>query len=220
MKLNTWSEVLKFTDKNLRISPTYLSEVGTGKYPCEAFSLGQLASKAWLIRCINQYVNPLQANVTVAILGSWIGVLVEFLHQSFLIDRIYGIDLDEFSIKLSEELNKKHVNNSWKYKGVVADVLTLSTNNMEFLTDNELINVKPEWIINASCEHMGSQWFNTADSDQLIKLQTNNYHRWHEHTNTVDSITDMQDKYPLSNTLYAGELDMPLYTRYMQIGYK
>jgi hypothetical protein len=31
---------------------------------------------------------------------------------------------------------------------------------------------------------------------------------------------EMQQKYPLSNTLYCGEMITPAYTRYMQIGYK
>ena len=63
---------------------------------------------------------------------------------------------------------------SWKYKGVVHDVDLLDCSEMEFQTSGELINVKPDWIINTSCEHMSTLWYDSVDSDQLIIMQTNN----------------------------------------------
>ena len=91
---------------------------------------------------------------------------------------------------------------------------------MEFQTSGELINVKPNWIINTSCEHMSTLWYDSVDRDQLIIMQTNDSEEFEGHINICKSVDDMMNKYPLSNTLYVGELITPAYTRYMQIGYK
>ena len=40
------------------------------------------------------------------------------------------------------------------------------------------------------------------------------------HINICETVGVMQKKYPLSKTLYVGELITPAYTRLMQIGYK
>ena len=95
-----------------------------------------------------------------------------------------------------------------------------TTNQMEFTTSGELINVKPNWIINTSCEHMDSSWFETADSSQLIIMQTNNSPDFEGHINTCESVEEMKEKYPLDKILYIGELSTPAYTRFMQIGFK
>ena len=72
------------------------------------------------------------AKPTIAILGSWIGALVESLHKSIPIERIYGIDTDAEAIEKSEKLNRQFVQDSWKYKGVVHDVDLLDCGEMEF----------------------------------------------------------------------------------------
>jgi hypothetical protein len=51
-------------------------------------------------------------------------------------------------------------------------------------------------------------------------MQTNDSEEFEGHINTCNSTGEMQDKYPLSQTFYVGELVTPAYTRYMQIGYK
>ena len=91
---------------------------------------------------------------------------------------------------------------------------------MEFETSGELINVKPDWVINTSCEHMGDQWFHSADSEQLIIMQSNNAPNFEGHINTCIDIENFKAKYPMSRTHFVGELITPAYTRYMQIGYK
>jgi hypothetical protein len=51
-------------------------------------------------------------------------------------------------------------------------------------------------------------------------MQTNNSEEFEGHINPCSSILQMQEMYPLSETLYVGELITPAYSRYMQIGYK
>ena len=110
--------------------------------------------------------------------------------------------------------------NSWKFKGVVADVSMMQTCDMEFETGAELILCKPDWVINTSCEHMDNSWFETADSKQLIIMQSNNSPEFEGHINTCEDLEDFKTKYPLRKNLFAGELQTPAYTRFMQIGYK
>jgi hypothetical protein len=217
-KLNDWDEVDQYIDKTLSIPASYFCKSNDAKYPRLAFTAGQIASKAWLLKELYPILTHPVKNC--AIIGSWIGTLVPLLHRKFIIDRIYGIDCDKQSVDLSEEFNHQYVQDGWKYKGVVMDIQYQFTNWLQFETGGELIQVKPDLVINTSCEHMNTDWFDSADSDQLIVMQTNNYHDWHEHTNTLNSIQEMQNMYKLSKTLYAGSLELPVYTRFMQIGFK
>ena len=220
IQLSTWQEVEHYIDTSvMTIPPSYFEKIVQGNYPRDAFSKGQLASKAWLLGELFN-LTPLKSHATVAILGSWIGSMVEFLHSYSVIDRIYGIDIDPVAIELSEQLNQKHVQNSWAYKGVVADVASLNSSAMQFETGGELIDVKPDWLINTSCEHMDTHWFDTADCEQLIVMQTNDSPQYEGHINTCASEFEMWDKYPLSERMYSGLLKTPAYTRFMQIGYK
>jgi len=222
IKLNSWKEVTEYIDNGFwQPTPSYFEHIVQHNtyYPNHAFSKGQLASKSWLLKELH-HTYPKIPNRTVAILGSWIGALVEPLHKSISIERIYGIDTDAEAIEKSEKLNRQFIQDSWKYKGVVHDVDLLDCSEMEFQTGGELINVKPDWIINTSCEHMSTLWYDSVDSDQLIIMQTNNSEEFEGHINTCESVEEMQLKYPLSETRYVGELITPAYTRYMQIGYK
>jgi hypothetical protein len=224
--LNNWKEVTEYIDKGFwQPTPSYFEHIVQhgNYYPQHAFSKGQLASKSWLLEKLSNvylYDLPLHRDPVVAILGSWIGALVEPLHKNIEIERIYGIDTDAEAIEKSEKLNRQFVQDEWKYKGVVHDVDLLDCGEMEFQTSGELINVKPNWIINTSCEHMSTLWYDSVDSDQLIVMQTNDSEEFEGHINTCNSTGEMQDKYPLSQTFYVGELVTPAYTRYMQIGYK
>lgn len=221
ISLKSWKEVTEYIDNGFwQPTPSYFEHIvqHNNYYPNHAFSKGQLASKSWLLEHL--YYNTEKNYQTVAILGSWIGALVEPLHKHFPLERIYGIDSDADAIEKSEKLNQKFVQNDWKYKGVVHDVDMLDCDNMNFETGGELITVKPDWIINTSCEHMSTLWFDSVDKDQLIVMQTNNSDKFDGHINPCYTQKEMQAKYPLSETLYVGALETPAYTRYMQIGYK
>lgn len=228
IKLDKWADVSRYIDRGFwQPAPTYFEHIVQRNtyYPPHAFSKGQLASKSWLLKELDQVViDPPgivdQPTPTVAILGCWIGTMVWSLHEHFDIERIYGIDKDPVSIEKSETLNQQFVQDNWKYKGVVADVDMLDCGEMQFETGGELIDVKPNWIINTSSEHMSTLWFDSIESDQMVIMQTNNSEEFEGHINPCSSILQMQEMYPLSETLYVGELITPAYSRYMQIGYK
>lgn len=219
--LNDWNAVIEFVDKHISIKPSYFERAVQGNYPKDAFSKGQLASKAWLLSKLDhRIINHLPFDSVVAILGCWIGTMVEPLLDAMLVSRIYGIDVDPDAIVLAEKFNQHLVQDNWRFKGVVADASTLVASNMEFETSGELIRVKPNVIINTSCEHMDTHWFETADSDQLIIMQTNDSDHYDGHINICKDLRDLNAKYPMSRVLYQGQLSIPAYTRFMQIGYK
>ena len=224
IKLSSWKEVTEYIDNGFwQPTPSYFEHIvqHNSYYPNHAFSKGQLASKSWLLEKLHKINWRHQPNSDiVVILGSWIGAMVEPLHKTFNIERIYGIDTDAIAIEKSEKLNQKFVQDKWKYKGVVHNVDLLECDNMQFETSGELINCKPNWIINTSCEHMSTLWYDTVDNDQLIIMQTNNSEEFDGHINPCYTLDEMQEKYPLSKTLFVGALETPAYTRYMQIGYK
>ena len=228
--LSDWQAVEQYADNtDLKFTASYLDLVNSGRFPADAFTLGQLASKGWLLTELRK-VTPHSHPANLAILGCWIGTLVQQLKGQVLsmpewgsehvTSRIYGFDQDPAIVELSEQFNHRLVQAGWQYKGVVADVSMLDCNNMVFETGGELIEVKPDVVINTSCEHMDSDWFYTCDTDQLIVMQTNDSPDYEGHINTCESIADMQAKYPLSNSLYCGALETPAYTRFMQIGYR
>ena len=78
IELNTWKDVEDYIDNGfLRIPPSYFERaVMDSRYPRDAFSKGQLASKSWLLGELYNVV-PLPSNTTVALLGCWIGSIVE-----------------------------------------------------------------------------------------------------------------------------------------------
>ena len=196
IELNDWKAVTNYVEQGFLQVPNWMFEhiVQHGNYyPAHAFSKGQLASKSWLLQQL-YYVNSAPIEPTIAILGSWVGALNPFLQKSFAPERVYGIDMDADAIEKSERLNQQYVQNSWKYKGVVADVSMLDCSSMQFETAGELINIKPDWIINTSCEHMDTGWFDTVDSDQLIIMQTNDSEEFDGHINPCYTASEMQTK--------------------------
>ena len=221
IELRSWDEVVDFIDKNMSIKPSYFERTVQGNYPKDAFSKGQLASKAWLLSKLDYtIVNRLSFDSVIAILGCWVGSIVEPLVEITMASRVYGIDIDPAAIDLAEKFNQHLVQEGWRFKGVVADVSSLTTFDMEFETGGELIKVKPAVVINTSCEHMDNHWFETADPDQLIIMQTNDSDQYDGHINTCKTLSEVKKKYPMREVIYAGELKTPAYTRFMQIGYK
>ena len=212
-----WNSVADWCDDLLALTPSYVDRINSRLYPKDAFTMGQMVSKAWMINMLDSMNLP-RAEV-IAVLGCWIGSAVPHLAQ-FATQRIYGIDCDAESVELSEQFNQRLVQDNWRYKGVVLDIDHQQSNDLQFETGGELIDVKPDWIINTSCEHMSSKWFDTADSDQLIIMQSNNNPQYEGHINICADISELQHKYPLTQCLYVGSVATPAYTRFMQIGYK
>jgi hypothetical protein len=75
-------------------------------------------------------------------------------------------------------------------------------------------------VINTSCEHITQEqyttWLDKRTRDQLLVLQSNNYDI-PEHVRTANSLDEFKEQSHI-DVMWAGELELPLYTRWMIIG--
>ena len=78
-------------------------------------------------------------------------------------------------------------------------------------------------IINTSCEHITQDeydlWLSGMPQNSLFILQSNDY-SIPEHVRTADTLDDFKNQCGLGTILYAGSLELPMYTRFMIIGKK
>lgn len=172
----------------------------------DAFWSGQLRSKEWLIDCLDEYV-PMPMSIDIN--GGWVGVLASMMFQSNIpITTIRSIDIDPHCEHIANEMNRIEYN-----RGVFRAI----TGNM--------VNIRSDAdiVINTSCEHITQDdydiWLSGLRHDALIVVQSNNYDI-PEHIRTAKSLDEFVEQSGLQKILYNGSLELPLYTRYMIIGYK
>lgn len=171
----------------------------------EAFWKGQINSKIWLIKNLQPFINK---SVSIEIHGGWVGVLASLLFQSDIpINKITSLDIDPECEPIAYTMNKLE-----EMKGRFAAI----TSNM---ID---VNTNAEVIINTSCEHITQadyeSWLNNMPKDSILVLQSNNY-MISEHVRIATSLSNFRDQSHI-NILWAGEKELPKYTRYMLIGKK
>lgn len=172
----------------------------------DAFWSGQIKSKEWLIKELEQLnVSP----STIEIHGGWVGVLASLLFQSKVpVQHIVSVDIDPLVKHVAEEMNRLEHS-----EGIFRAETANMTNRYP------VTNI----VINTSFEHITQEeydkWLPNMFEDQLIVLQSNNYDI-PEHVRICQDIDEFKEQAGLSRILYEGELKLPLYTRYMLIGYK
>jgi hypothetical protein len=181
-----------------------------------AFSHGQIQSKLWLCETLEPLL-PERPHVLV--LGTWYSAL-SFMMLTRNQERykmITGVDKDPESVEVSNKLL-----NSWML-GEDAKARTILKDVDKPNSIGSTYNV----IINCSCEHMSSNWFDQVDKYQLLCLQTSNMvtddPTWNI-TNPNPSMKQFKAKYPMSQILFEGEKVFDyghlVYSRYMIIGTK
>ncbi len=172
----------------------------------DAFWSGQLRSKEWLINCLDEHVH---VQSTIDIHGGWVGVLASMIFQSNIpCSYIRSVDIDplcEFTANIMNQIEY----NSGRFKAITADMTNIRS-------DTDI-------VINTSCEHITQDqydlWLTGLRQDAIIVLQSNNYNI-PEHIRIAKSLDEFVEQSELTNILYKGELELPLYTRYMIIGQK
>lgn len=188
----------------------------------------QQISKDWLVENLNNYKHSFRNkvkkdNVSIVLLCSWYGLLAYKLIEKFKIkkiDRIYCVDFDPLSKRISQKLFRKVDNENLK-NGLLTQVRHLERDIKE--VDEKVL--ESEIIINTSCEHLNQQTiYDIIDKTQrgtLIVLQSNNYHKIPEHINTVDNLNEFVSQYQsrLIN-IDMFEKDFLEYKRFMIIGIK
>jgi hypothetical protein len=171
----------------------------------DAFWSGQLKSKEWLITNLRNHVTKF---VTIDIHGGWVGVLASMLFQSDVsIVNIRSIDIDPVCEPIAVNMNKIE-EITGRFRAVTADMCAIRSD--------------ADVIINTSCEHITQDqydlWLSGHPQNSLLVLQSNDYDI-PEHVRTADSINTFKEQCGI-NVIWAGELALPLYKRFMIIGRK
>jgi len=170
----------------------------------DAFWSGQLNSKEWLITNLRKNVKKV---VSIDIHGGWVGVLASMLFQSDIyIKHIRSVDIDPTCESIANMMNKKEE---------IAGMFRAVTSDMcEIRSDADV-------VINTSCEHITQDqyelWVSGMPRNSLLVLQSNNYNI-DEHVRIANSLDEFKEQCQLGSVLYAGELELPLYKRFMIIG--
>lgn len=175
----------------------------------DAFWRGQIQSKEWLIQEFNRVRNHITTWPTVDIHGGWVGVLASMLFQSgSYIHKIRSIDIDPTCEPIANRMNQLELE-AGKFLAVTADMCAIRSD--------------ADVVINTSCEHITQDqydiWLSGMPHNTMFILQSNNYDI-PEHVRTAKNLEDFKQQCGLDNILYAGELELPLYKRFMIIGKK
>jgi hypothetical protein len=170
----------------------------------DCFWQGQMKSKEWLCSELRKHVKKF---VTIDIHGGWNGVLASMLFQSDVpVISIRSIDIDPTCEPIANMMNKKE-EMVGKFQAVTADMCTVQSNT--------------DVVINTSCEHITQEqynlWLSGMPHNALLVLQSNNYDI-PEHVRIAKDLEDFKAQCGAVTILWAGELTLPLYTRFMLIG--
>lgn len=173
-----------------------------------SFTPDLVFSKLWLIRELANIAPDLD---TVYVLGSWYGNLALLLNRypQVQVDKIINVETDPQFLKGSKRI-----------------LAQAGADNVEhMLKDANQLDYRQlgpnSAVINTSLTDMkGTDWFKRIPAGTLVAMQA----RDHDPGQPFGSVEDIEQKFPLSQVLYSGQLDLEdpetEYTRFMVIGAK
>lgn len=172
----------------------------------DAFWSGQLKSKEWLIESLTNFCSIKDNPVSIDIHGGWVGTLASMLFQSYIaVKHIRSVDIDPACESTATMMNKKEEIEG-RFKAFTADMCNTRSD--------------ADIIINTSCEHITQEqynmWLNGMPYNSILVLQSNNYDI-PEHIRIASNLEEFKTQCDI-NVLWAGEMKLPLYTRFMIIG--
>lgn len=188
----------------------------------DAFSLGQLKSKLWLIENLPDKLG------TVFICAGWYGTLASLMFEQARskFDKIRSFDIDDTCAAVADTMNRSWVMDGWQFKASTFDIMDMTyptkyTTYRANGTSLDLVEM-PDTIINTSCEHITdfTKWYNSIPKGTMVILQSNNFFDLTEHVNCAVDKEDFDKMTPMAETLYLGDLSLEKYTRFMKIGIK
>lgn len=189
----------------------WMSAIRESKDPkrtLDAFWRGQIRSKEWLIE---EFGKVKQQHTiewpVIEIHGGWVGTLASLLFQSTIyIEKIISIDIDpecEATANLMNQLEYQ----TGRFKAVTSDMCNYK--------------IYADVVINTSFEHITQEqytiWLDKVPMNSLVILQSNNYDI-PEHVRIAKDLEEFKQQSALKEIFYAGELELPLYKRFMIIG--
>jgi len=177
----------------------------------DAFWSGQIKSKEWLINSLELVVHPqvdcvMPKPFSIDIHGGWVGVLASMIFQSRIpVANIRSIDIDPTCESIATMMNKGEEING-KFRAVTSDMCAIRSD--------------ADIVINTSCEHITQDqydlWKSGMPHNSILVLQSNNYNI-PEHVRIANSLEEFKQQCDI-NVLWSGELELPLYKRWMIIG--
>lgn len=205
-----------------QLKKTLISYPECEPYLLDAFSLGQLKSKLWLIDHLPDNLG------TVFICAGWYGTLANFMFERCptKFEKIRSFDIDPLCAPIADTFNRSWVVDNWKFKASTADIQNIEYpyqyRTQKFNGDFVELYEEPDTIINTSCEHIidFENWYNKIPFNKLVILQGNNFIEVEEHVNCCVSLSEFTKKSPMNTVLFEGELELPKYKRFMKIGIK
>ena len=191
------------------------------------FSRGQLESKLWLIKELQNLELKLG---TVFLCAGWYATLATMIFEGNLeVKKIRSFDIDDTCIEIAEIFNKPWFVDNWKFKAITQDIMNIDYNTHTWQhwsnKNNRMskpITDIPDTIINTSCEHLDDfeEWYGKIPDGKLVILQTNNYEELQEHVNCSVDERSFSFRAHMHENLYQGTLDLGKYQRFMKIGIK
>ena len=193
----------------------------------DAFSLGQLESKRWLVDTLKK-TDSIYALGTVFLCAGWYGTLASMLFDCGIDIRcIRSFDIDPSCGTIAETVNRQHVLNEWKFKATTDDISNVEFDNYKYTTlrkDGTGVELceSADTIINTSCEHIENfaEWYAKIPNGKLVVLQSNDYFEVPDHINCSADLDTFSKSAPMSDVKFEGELFLSNYTRFMKIGFK
>jgi len=182
-----------------------------------AWSHGQIMAKLWLVRNLERLYQTKEP-LKIAIYGGWYGITAFLIlsRDKLPIQNIRSYDIDPSCEIIADKINTAWVYEKWKFKAFTADV-----NQFNWYTEYDWI---PDLVINTSAEHFEEDdWYYSLLPQTCIAVQANNQDN-DSHTNRVDTLKDMESRFPMRDVLYNGdrvyEYPDKMYRRFMRIGFK
>ena len=188
----------------------------------DAFSLGQLESKLWLIENLPDELG------TVFICAGWYGTLASFMFERARdkFDKIRSFDIDSSCAPVADNMNRPWVMDGWQFKASTLDILNMEypTTHTTYRADGSSLQLTemPDTIINTSCEHIKNfaDWYDHIPRGMLVVLQSNDFFEVPDHVNCHKTLEDFAEQTPLRKELFSGTLPLSKYNRFMRIGFK
>jgi hypothetical protein len=171
----------------------------------------QIRSKLWLI---DELASRCRLDgVTMVVLGAWYGILpwLMGLRLERPPARVVCVDLSTEAVGLGRRV----------LGPLCGNVVYLAADAME-LNYAGLARQPSPLLVNTICEHLADapSWWARVPAGQLSVLQSNNYGQCREHVNCVDDVEQMTTQTPMSELLFQGVLQLPIFDRFMLIGYR
>ena len=173
-----------------------------------SFTRDLIASKVWLLQELARIAPQVG---TIYVLGSWYGNLGVLLALDPIVKykKLINVETDPKFLQASERIQDHMGMGNTEY-------MLEDANNLDYR------QLDPDGVvINTSLTDMeGQAWFDNIPQGTLVVMQS----RDHDPGNVAHSTQDIMDRFPLSEVIYDGKLELEdpetQYTRYMVIGIK